>query len=215
MIKISGMMRWVMVLVAIIGGSVLLMKLRQPTSADTAEAAETRGSAVMTTNNTKVGSIYDIPVRDIKGESLKLDRYKGKVLLIVNVASQCGYTPQYAGLQKLYDTYQAKGFVVLGFPANNFGGQEPGTEAQIVEFCSMKYNVKFPMFAKLSADGSDIHQLYQYLTSKETNPKFSGRITWNFNKFLIDRSGQPIARFDSSDRPESAKVIEAIENALK
>ena len=153
-----------MVLAVMIGGLVLLMKSRQPTSAETAEAAETRGSVMETTNNTKVGSIYDIPVRDIKGESLKLDRYKGKVLLIVNVASQCGYTPQYAGLQKLYDTYQAKGFVVLGFPANNFGGQEPGTEAQIVEFCSMKYNVKFPMFAKLSADGSDIHQLYQYLT---------------------------------------------------
>ena len=215
MAKISGMTRWVMVVVLTIGGAMLLMKSRQATSAETAESAETRGSAMETTNSTKFGSIYDIPVRNIKGESLKLDRYKGKVMLIVNVASQCGYTPQYAGLQKLYDTYQAKGFVVLGFPANNFGGQEPGTEAQIVEFCSMKYNVKFPMFAKLSADGSDMHQIYQYLTSKETNPKFSGRITWNFNKFLIDRSGQPIARFDSSDRPESAKVIEAIENALK
>jgi glutathione peroxidase len=160
-------------------------------------------------------SIYDIPVRDIKGRTLRLDQYKGKVMLIVNVASQCGYTPQYAGLQKLYENYREKGLVVLGFPANNFGGQEPGSEAEIAQFCSMKYNVGFPMFAKLSAEGRDIHPLYQFLTGKQTNPRFAGPITWNFNKFLIDRAGQPLARFDSSDRPESEKVVQAIENALK
>jgi len=161
------------------------------------------------------GTIYDIPVRDIRGKSVRLDQYKGKVMLIVNVASRCGYTPQYAGLQQLYDSYQSRGLVILGFPANNFGGQEPGTEQEIAQFCSMKYNVKFPMFAKLSADGSDMHPLYQFLTNRQTNPKFAGPITWNFNKFLIDRTGQPIARFDSADRPEGEKVVQAIENALR
>lgn len=161
------------------------------------------------------GSIYDIPVRDIKGKTVALDQYRGKVLLIVNVASQCGYTPQYAGLQKLYEDYREKGLVVLGFPANNFGGQEPGSEAEIARFCSMKYNVSFPMFAKLSAEGRDIHPLYQFLTGKATNPRFAGPVTWNFNKFLIDRAGQPVARFDSSDRPESQQVIQAIETALR
>ena len=162
-----------------------------------------------------VNSIYEIDVKDIKGNTFKLDRYKGQVMLIVNVASQCGYTPQYAGLQKLYETYQSQGLVVLGFPANNFGGQEPGTEAEIVEFCSMKYNVKFPMFSKISAAGADIHPLYRFLTDKQTNPQFAGKINWNFNQFLIDKQGQPVARFDSSDKPESEKVIRAIEAALK
>lgn len=160
-------------------------------------------------------SIYEIPVREIKGGATTLEKYRGKVLLIVNVASRCGYTPQYAGLQKLYETYSSKGLVVLGFPANNFGGQEPGTEAEIVEFCTMRYQVSFPMFAKVSAKGNDIHPLYRYLTAKETNPGFDGPISWNFNKFLIDRSGKTIARFESSDAPGSARVVEAIEAALR
>ena len=162
-----------------------------------------------------VKSIYEVEARNIDGQSVSLDQYRGKTLLIVNVASKCRFTPQYEGLQRLYDKYQSRGLVVLGFPANNFGGQEPGTEQEIVQFCSMKYNVKFPMFAKLSADGSDMHPLYQFLTNRQTNPKHAGPITWNFNKFLIDRSGQPIARFDSADRPESDKVVQAIENALR
>lgn len=160
-------------------------------------------------------SIYDIPLKTINGKPATLGEYKGKVLLIVNVASQCGYTPQYEGLQKIYQQYQSQGLVVLGFPANNFGGQEPGTEAEIKEFCSLKYNVTFPMFAKLSAKGADIHPLYKFLTDKETNPNFAGEIKWNFNKFLIDKNGNPIARFDSSDKPESPKVVQAIEQALK
>lgn len=160
-------------------------------------------------------SIYDISVKDIKGKPMTLGEYKGKVMLIVNVASQCGYTPQYEGLEKIYETYQSKGFVVLGFPANNFGGQEPGTEAEIQQFCSTNYGVKFPMFSKVSAAGSDIHPLYKFLTDKETNPQFAGKITWNFNKFLVDRNGNLIARFDSSDKPESAKITQAIEQALK
>ncbi len=160
-------------------------------------------------------SIYDIPVKTIDGKPATPGEYKGKVLLIVNVASKCGYTPQYEGLEKIYKQYEAKGLVVLGFPANNFGGQEPGTEAEIVTFCSTNYGVTFPMFAKLSAAGADIHPLYKYLTEKETNPNFAGKINWNFNKFLIDKAGNPIARFDSADKPESAKVTQAIEQALK
>lgn len=160
-------------------------------------------------------SIYDIPVKTIDGKPTTLAEYKGKVLLIVNVASQCGYTPQYEGLEKIYEQYQSKGLVVLGFPANNFGGQEPGVEAEIKTFCSTKYGVKFPMFAKLSATGADIHPLYKFLTERETDPNFAGKITWNFNKFLIDKNGNPIARFDSADKPESAKVTQAIEQALK
>ena len=160
-------------------------------------------------------SIYDIPVKTIDGKPTTLADYKGQVLLIVNVASQCGYTPQYEGLEKIYEQYQSKGFAVLGFPANNFGGQEPGTEAEIVTFCSTNYGVKFPMFSKLSAAGADIHPLYKFLTEKETNPNFAGKINWNFNKFLIDKAGNPIARFDSADKPESAKVTQAIGQALK
>lgn len=162
-----------------------------------------------------MNSIYDIPLKTIDGKPATLGDYKGKVLLIVNVASQCGYTPQYEGLERIYEQYQSKGLVVLGFPANNFGGQEPGTEAEIKTFCSTRYNVKFPMFAKLSAKGADIHPLYKFLTEKETNPHFAGDITWNFNKFLIDKTGRPIARFDSADKPESAQVTQAIEKALK
>lgn len=160
-------------------------------------------------------SIYDIPVKTIDGKATTLGEYKGKVVLIVNVASKCGYTPQYEGLEKIYKQYQAKGFTVLGFPANNFGGQEPGTEAEIVTFCSTNYGVTFPMFSKLSAKGADIHPLYKFLTEKETNPNFAGELKWNFNKFLIDKNGTPIARFDSADKPESAKVTQAIEQALK
>ena len=169
-----------------------------------------------TTQNQKaMKSIYDIPVKTIDGKATTLGEYKGKVLLIVNVASQCGYTPQYEGLEKIYEQYRSKGLVVLGFPANNFGGQEPGTEAEIKTFCSTKYNVTFPMFSKLSAKGADIHPLYKFLTKKETNPNFAGDIKWNFNKFLIDKNGTPIARFDSADKPESPQVTQAIEQALK
>jgi len=169
-------------------------------------SAQTKGSMT---------SVYDITVKDIDGKSVKLDRYKGNVLMIVNVASECGFTPQYEGLQKIYQKYQSQGLVVLGFPANNFGGQEPGSEAEIKTFCTQRYKVTFPMFSKLSAKGSNIHPLYKFLTDKASNPKFAGEISWNFNKFLIDRNGNTIARFESSAEPESAEVTEAIEGALK
>ena len=160
-------------------------------------------------------SVYDFSVRDIDGKDVSLSDFKGKVLLIVNVASRCGFTPQYEGLQKLYDQYAPKGLIILGFPANNFLWQEPGTNEEIKQFCSLKYHVTFPMFSKISVKGKDKAPLYQFLTSKETNPEFPGEISWNFNKFLIDRNGKIAARFGSRDAPESEVMIRAVEEALK
>ncbi|MDZ7335717.1 MAG: glutathione peroxidase [candidate division KSB1 bacterium] len=159
-------------------------------------------------------SIYDFVVKDIDGNEVKLEQFKGKVMLIVNVASKCGFTPQYEGLQKLYMQYKDKGLVVLGFPANNFLNQEPGSNEEIKQFCSLNYNVTFPMFSKISVKGKDIAPLYQFLTSKETNPEFAGDISWNFNKFLVDRWGKIVARFGSRSRPESDELVQAIESAL-
>jgi glutathione peroxidase len=159
-------------------------------------------------------SVLDFKMKDIDGSDVKLSKYKGKVLLFVNTASKCGYTPQYEGLEAIYNKYKDQGFYVLGFPANNFGAQEPGTEAEIKEFCTLKYHVTFPMFAKISVKGDDQDPLYKYLTSKETNPQFAGDISWNFNKFLIDRDGKVVARFSSKDTPESPEVTAAIEKYL-
>jgi glutathione peroxidase len=158
--------------------------------------------------------IYTFALKSIDGKEVNLSQYRGKTLLLVNVASQCGYTPQYEGLQKIYSRYKDRGLVVLGFPANNFGAQEPGTDQEIKTFCSTRYNVTFPMFSKISVKGSDQHPLYQYLTNAATNPKFAGEIKWNFNKFLIDKQGHIAARFDSKDTPESETVVGAIEKAL-
>ena len=169
----------------------------------------------MKTGEKQMSSIYDFTVNDIDGNPVKLEQYKGKAVLIVNVASKCGNTPQYEGLQDLYKKYGDKGLVILGFPANNFGGQEPGTNEEIKDFCTTNYGVTFPMFSKISVKGEDIHPLYKYLTSAETDPEFAGDITWNFNKFLINPSGKIVARFDSKDKPESEKVVKAIQLALK
>ncbi|MDQ3801189.1 MAG: glutathione peroxidase [Acidobacteriota bacterium] len=152
---------------------------------------------------------------DIDGNNVNLKKYKGNVLLVVNTASKCGFTPQYESLQAVYDKYKAEGFYVLGFPANNFSGQEPGTNEEIKEFCTSKYKVQFPMFAKISVKGEDQHPLYQFLTGKQTNPNFAGDIKWNFNKFLIDRKGRVVARFDSKDKPDGEAVTQAIEKYLK
>ena len=162
----------------------------------------------------KSPSILDFKMKDIDGKDVKLKKYKGNVLLVVNTASKCGYTPQYEGLESTFEKYKGQGFYVLGFPANNFGGQEPGTEAEIKEFCTSKYKVTFPMFAKISVKGADQDPLYAYLTNKETNPQFAGDITWNFNKFLIDRKGHVVARFTSKDKPEGEAVTQAIEKYL-
>ncbi len=160
-------------------------------------------------------SIHEFSVKNIDGQEVKLSTYKGKVALVVNVASKCGYTPQYDGLQAIYTKYKDQGLVILGFPANNFMGQEPGTNEEIKTFCQTKFNVSFPLFAKISVKGDDMHPLYQFLTSKETNPEFAGNITWNFNKFLVDQNGKVIARFDTKEKPEGEKITQAIEAALK
>ncbi|MBP6003135.1 MAG: glutathione peroxidase [Pyrinomonadaceae bacterium] len=159
-------------------------------------------------------SVLDFTMKDIDGQMVKLDAYKGKVVMIVNVASKCGYTPQYEGLQALYEKNKDKGLVILGFPANNFMSQEPGTEAEIKEFCSTKFNVTFPMFAKISVKGEDQHPLYTFLTNKKSNPEFAGDVSWNFNKFLIDRSGKVVARFGSGDKPEGDAITAAVEKYL-
>ena len=160
-------------------------------------------------------TVLDFSLNNIDGKATKLSEYRGKVLLLVNVASKCGYTPQYDGLQAIYTKYKDQGLVILGFPANNFMGQEPGTNEEIKTFCQTKFNVSFPLFAKISVKGDDIHPLYQFLTSKETNPEFAGNITWNFNKFLVGQNGKVIARFDTKEKPEGEKIMQAIEAALK
>lgn len=160
-------------------------------------------------------TIYDFKLKDIDGWPVALSRYEGKVLLVVNVASECRFTHQYSNLQRLYMKYKDQGFVVLGFPANNFGRQEPGTNAEIKEFTSHQFNILFPLFSKISVNGEDIHPLYQCLTSPETNGEFGGPITWNFNKFLIDRNGKTIARFNSEVDPLDPQITNAIEAALE
>jgi len=160
-------------------------------------------------------SVLDFTMRSIDEKEVPLSTYRGKVLLIVNVASRCGNTKQYEGLQKLYEIYRERGFEVLGFPANNFLGQEPGTNVDIKEFCSTKYGVTFPMFSKISVKGGDQHPLYRFLTSDSTNPKYSGSVKWNFQKYLINRDGEVIAKFAPGDEPMSADVVSAIEAALK
>lgn len=157
-------------------------------------------------------SLYDIPLKDINGKDTSLKGYKGKVMLIVNVASFCGNTPQYAGLENLYQKYKDKGFVVLGFPCNQFGKQEPGSNEEIKEFCSKKYNVTFPMFDKIEVKGANQHPLYKELSGKES--PFPGDVGWNFGKFLVGRDGKILKRIDPRTKPESPEVVKAIEDAL-
>ncbi len=156
----------------------------------------------------------DFKVPSIDGQTVNLEDYQGKVVLIVNVASQCGLTPQYTGLQSLYDQYKDQGFVVLAFPSNQFGAQEPGTEAEIKEFCSTKYNVTFPMFSKVDVNGSDAAPLYKHLTAQDAPPIGSGKISWNFEKFLIGRDGKVVNRFSPRAKPTDAEVVKAIETQL-
>jgi len=159
-------------------------------------------------------SIYDFTMRTIDGQDVSLREYGGKVVMVVNVASRCGFTPQYAGLEALYEKYKNRGFVIVGVPANNFAQQEPGTNEEIKTFCSRKYNVTFPMMSKVSVKGDDKTPLYQYLTDPSQDPKFGGDIKWNFTKFLFDRSGKPVARFEPATTPDSPEVAAAIESAL-
>ena len=155
--------------------------------------------------------VYSFTLNDIDGKSVNLGQFKGRALLIVNTASRCGYTPQYKSLEALYDRYKDRGLVVLGFPANNFMGQEPGSNEEIKKFCSLKFKVTFPMFSKISVSGNDIHPLYQYLTSR---PSMEGPISWNFNKFLIAPKGNVVARYDSSVDPLSQEITSTLEKVL-
>jgi glutathione peroxidase len=159
-------------------------------------------------------SIYEFTLPSIDGKPLPLANFKGKVVLVVNVASRCGFTPQYSALESTYEKYKDQGFVILGFPANNFGSQEPGTNQEIKTFCQTKYSVTFPMYAKVSVKGDDQTPLYAYLTTK-ANPALAGDIKWNFTKFLVDRNGIVIQRFEPDVTPDSPEVIAAIEKALK
>jgi glutathione peroxidase len=158
--------------------------------------------------------ILGFTLNSIDGKPAPLADYKGKVILVVNVASQCGYTPQYSALESTYEKYKDKGFVILGFPANNFGAQEPGTNEEIKTFCSRKYSVTFPMYAKISVKGADQAPLYAYLT-KDTPENIRGEIKWNFTKFLVDRNGNVVQRFEPAVTPDSSEAIAAIEKQLK
>jgi glutathione peroxidase len=158
--------------------------------------------------------IYGFTLNSIDGKPAPLADYKGKVVLVVNVASQCGYTPQYSALEATYEKYKGQGLVILGFPANNFGSQEPGTNEEIKTFCSRKYSVTFPMYAKISVKGADQTPLYAYLT-KDTAPNLRGDIKWNFTKFLVDRDGKVVQRFEPAVTPDSKEVTAAIEDQLK
>jgi len=160
-------------------------------------------------------SVLDFTMKSIDEKDVPLSTYRGKVLLIVNVASRCGHTKQYEGLEKLYETYRGQGFEVLGFPANNFMGQEPGSNEEIKEFCSTRFGVQFPMFSKISVKGDDQHPLYRFLTSEATNPGFAGNVKWNFQKYLVNRDGEVIAKFAPGDEPLSTEVVSALEAALK
>ncbi len=157
-------------------------------------------------------TIYHIPLKDIDGQPTSLEAHRGKVLLIVNVASKCGFTPQYAGLEALYQKYKDQGFIVLGFPCNQFGRQEPGTNQEIKQFYSTKYHVSFPLFDKIEVNGRDRHALYEVLAGKDS--PFSGRIWWNFTKFLVGRNGKILGRFGTRVKPDASKLVRAVESAL-
>ena len=166
----------------------------------------------LTMSSLSAASVHDITVNDIDGKAVKLDAYRGKVLLIVNVASECGYTSQYTGLQRVFEKYQAKGLTVLGFPCNQFGGQEPGSNAEIKQFCSTTFRVTFPLFDKIDVNGAKRHPLYVVLAGKGS--PVPGDIKWNFGKFLVGRDGRVIARYDSGVEPDGAELTQAIEKVL-
>ncbi len=159
-------------------------------------------------------TIYDIPIRTLSGEPSSLADLKGKTLLLVNVASKCGLTPQYEGLERLHERFADRGFSVLGFPCNQFMGQEPGTPEEIAEFCSMTYGVTFPLFEKIDVNGEARHPLYGALTEVADAEGTAGDIQWNFEKFLVDPNGEIVARFRPTTDPEAAEVVTAIETSL-
>jgi glutathione peroxidase len=158
-------------------------------------------------------TIYEFSAKTIQGKEQSLAEYKGKVVLIVNTASKCGFTPQYAGLEALYEKYKDQGFVILGFPCNQFGAQEPGSETEIEQFCQVNYGVKFPMFGKIDVNGSNAHPLYKFLTSEKPGILGTEAIKWNFTKFLVDKNGNPVKRYAPNIKPED--IAPDIEKLLK
>ena len=168
----------------------------------------------LTKEQNKAKTIYGFTMKDIDGNPVSLEKYKGNVVVIVNVASECGLTPQYKELQAFYDEYKDKGVVILGFPANNFMGQEPGTDAEIKSFCSKNYGVTFPMFSKISVKGNDIHPLYTFLTSKDQNGVMDAPVSWNFQKFLIDREGRFVTFFEPKAKVNEEKFVTAVKSLL-
>jgi len=187
---------------------------------ETAAAATTEPSAAAddqdkAKGDTKVTGPLSFTMKTLDGKTVELSKYKGNVVMFVNVASQCGLTPQYKQLEALHEKYADKGLRIIGVPANNFGSQEPGTNEEIAEFCKKNYGVKFDMLSKVSVKGNDQCDLYKFLTSKETNPKFAGDITWNFEKFIIGRDGNVVARFAPRVKPDAPEVITVIEAELQ
>ena len=175
-------------------------------------AALAGGLAIAATDPPR--SVLDFNLKSINGQDTPLRQFAGKVVPMVNTASKCGLTPQYKALEALYKRYRDQGLVILGFPANDFLAQEPGTDKEIQEFCLINYGVSFPMFSKISVRGRAIHPLYAYLTGKATNPAFAGKIAWNFTKFLVDRKGNVVARFEPRTVPDDPQVVAAVEKAL-
>jgi glutathione peroxidase len=169
---------------------------------------------VFATAPARADTFYDYRLDDIDGKPVGLDQFRGKVVLVVNTASRCGYTYQFEGLEVLYKQYADRGFVILGFPSNDFLGQEPGTNQEIKQFCTLSYGVSFPMFARIKVTGRGMHPLYRYLTEKNTDPRFAGPISWNFNKFLIGRDGSIVARFRTQDEPQGPTIRAAVSAAL-
>lgn len=182
--------------------------------ADAQEGLEKQAVSASDSPGEQGQPIYQFTLRRISGEPVDMSSYRGRTLLIVNTASKCGHTPQYAGLQKLHQTYGDRGLAVLGFPANNFGGQEPGDDAQIAAFCETNFGVAFDMFSKVSVKGDDQHPLFAYLTSQSAPPVGDGPIQWNFEKFLIGPDGRVVARYRSGVKPQSEQLIAAIERQL-
>jgi glutathione peroxidase len=180
----------------------------------TAVAVAAGGTSADDKGGANVSGPLDFKLTGIEGKEVDLGRYKGKVVLLVNVASECGYTPQYKGLQELYQKYGPDGLVVIGVPSNDFNKQEPGTNAQILEFCKNTYKVTFPLLAKVVVKGENKVPLYKYLTSKESNPEFAGEIGWNFEKFLIGRKGQVVGRYKSGVEPLSEPLVSAVKKEL-
>ncbi len=172
------------------------------------------GVANIKTTANEMAGVFEFTMNSLAGESVDLERYRGTVVLIVNVASECGYTYQYDGLQNLHEKYADQGLAVLGFPSNDFGRQEPGSAAEIQDFCERNFGVEFDMFAKIVVRGRNKVPLYDYLTSSATNPESPGEVEWNFEKFLIGRDGEIIGRFRSAVEPESRQITGAIESAL-